>query len=602
VANPSASVPWQRALVLLTGTVVFVVVIGTMYWAQVVFIPAAMGIFLAFLLNPLVRGLQRRRLKRLPAVLLAVATATVLIGGLGWLAAGQLASLLDELPGYTPNIKKKIESIQQLGAGSRVEQMLEKIGKQLKADAASPKQGEPKVVVLQAERPAWLSTLPTYLRPALETLAGMGLALVLALFMLVKREDLRDRIIHLVGHGRLTFTTKAVDEACQRISRYLLMQLALNAFFGLALACGLFCIGVPQALLWGLLAGVLRYVPYVGALLTAGLLMTLSVALFPGWLPPLWVLGLILGLELVTCNLLEPWLYGQSLGVSEVALLVSAALWAFLWGPVGLVLSAPLTVCLFVLGKYVPRLEFLAVLLGDEVALAPQVSFYQRLLARDLDEATQLFEEARASSQDGVYDELLLPALVYAKRDRERDELTEEDEQFILDAIREMTGLSDVKKVPTEEAKQVAAEEATHPRVYALACPVQDRAEMLALEMLRQLLDRSRWDLEISSPDMLSAEVVALAGETEPAIVCIGALPPGGLAQARYLCKRLRARLPEAKIVVGRCGLHSDLEQNEKQLKEAGADHVETKLVEMRDHLNTWLPVFEHIDAQVLVP
>jgi predicted PurR-regulated permease PerM len=595
VANASATVPWQRAVVVLAGTAVFVVLVASMYWAQVVFIPAAMGIFLAFLLNPLVRGLQRWGLGRLPAVILAVLTGTLVMGGLGWLAVGQFTTLVDDLPTYTPNIKKKIEAVQHFGAGSPIEHMIKEITEQLKPETADLGLGEPPAVVVQPDSPAWLGSLPTYLRPALETLAGMALAVVLAFFMLVKREDLRDRVIHLVGHGRVTLTTKAVDEACQRISRYLLMQLAVNGVYGLALAGGLFWIGVPQALLWGLLGGVLRYIPYLGGLITAVLLATLSLAIFPGWVPPLLVLGFILALELVTGNFLEPWLYGQSLGVSEVALLISAALWAFLWGPIGLVLSGPLAVCLVVLGKYVPALEFLAVLLGDEVVLAPHVSFYQRLLARDRDEAAQLFlDQAKTCSRERVYDELLVPVLISLKRDRERDELTEADELFILEAIRDMTDLRLPKEV-REGASESPAEGATRPKICAIGCPVQDGADMLALEMFRQLLDPARWDLEIASPEMLSAEMVELAGEKAPAIVCVGALPPGGLAQTRYLCRRLRARLPDAKIVVGRFGLHANVQQNQDQLREAGADQMETTLVEMRDHLNTWLPVFEHV-------
>jgi hypothetical protein len=438
---------------------------------------------------------------------------------------------------------------------------------------------------------------------ALETLGQAGLAIVLTVFMLLKREDLRDRLIQLVGQGRMTVTTKAVDDASTRISRYLLMQLVINSIFGLALGVGLFLIGVDYAFLWGFLAGVLRYVPYIGSTVAALFAIALSLAQFEGWVHPLSVLGLIAVLELVTYNLLEPWLFSQSLGVSEVALLVAAAFWAFLWGPVGLVLSGPLTVCLVVLGKYVPQLRFFDVLLGDEPALDTNISYYQRLLARDQDEATQLvLAQVKTSPPECVYDELLVPALNFVKRDHERDDLTEADEQFVLRATREI--LEDLGErqgtgVKAEATTSTTQALALH-KILVLACPGRDEADRLALEMLRQLLDPVKWELQVLSVEMLSAELVAVAAEKEPAVVCIGALPPGGLAHARYLCKRLRARLPVTKIVVGRWGLLGNVQQNQEQLREAGADHVETTLLETRDDLNAWLPVLAHKESKAV--
>jgi hypothetical protein len=450
-------------------------------------------------------------------------------------------------------------------------------------------------VVVQPEGPALLSRVPALLGPAAESLGGLALALVLVVFMLLKREDLRNRLIRLVGHGRMTVMTNAVDDAGQRISRFLVMQLIVNVGFGLALSIGLFLIQVPHALLWGFLAAILRYVPYLGTWIMATLLIVLSLALFPGWVQPLLVVGLIGVLELVTANLIEPKLFGHSMGISEVGLLVAAAFWTFLWGPVGLVLSSPLTVCLVVLGKYVPHLEFLDVLLGNEQALDADVSYYQRLLARDQDEATQLvLAQAKTSSLEQVYDGILVPALSYLKRDRARDDLTEADEQFVLRATREI--VEDLGERQTAAVKLAAvpsegsAARAPH-KVHVLGCPGHDETDRLALEMFRQLLDPGRWDVEVLSIEMLSAEMVALAGQKQPAVVCIAAMPPGGLAHTRYLCKRLRAQLPDAKIVVGRWGLTSDLEQNQEQLREAGADQVEMNLRETCNHLNSWLPV-----------
>jgi predicted PurR-regulated permease PerM len=620
VAKVSAAPGWQRALVVLTGTVVGVVVVSCFYWAQVVFIPVALAVFLTFLLAPLVTFLQRRHLGRMPSVILVVLLAALVLGGVVCLVTVEVTSVARDLPTYTENLKGKIQALRQGSQGSILEgldKMIQELAKEWEGPAARPAgtaadqpagsggaaRANPLAVVVEPDSNAWLSRLPALLRPLVDTLGGLALALVLVVFMLLKREDLRNRLIRLVGRGRLTVMTKAVDDAGQRISRFLLMQLIINASFGFVFGIGLFLIQVPHAWLWGVLAAILRYVPYLGSCITGALLIALSLAIFPGWLQPLLVLGFIVVLELITANVAEPRLFGHSIGVSEVALLVSAAFWAFLWGPVGLVLSSPLTVCLVVLGKYVAQLEFLYVLLGDEQALAPDVTYYQRLLARDQDEAAQLvLAQAKALPPEQVYDELLVPALNAVKRDRERDDLTEADEQFVFRATREIVeDLGERQAAAAGPAAEPAREGAvapTPPRVRILGCPGHDEGDRLALEMLAQLLDPAVWEVEVLSLELLSAELVALAGEKAPAVLCIGALPPGGLAHTRYLCKRLRARLPEAKIVVGRWGLKDTVEQNEEQLREAGADQVATTLLETRRHLCTWLPVLAQAEAK----
>ena len=602
----SAAPGWQRALVVLTGTVVGVVVISCLYWAQTVFMPVALAMFLTFLLAPLVTMLQRLGLRRTPSVLLVVVVAALLLAGVGWLVTAEIASLAEELPTYTENIKGKIRSLRHVGQGAaseRLEKMIEDISREWKGQPAGPVDGavrpaslvgqQPPSVTVLPESPTWLSRVPALLRSLVESLGGLALALVLVVFMLLKREELRNRLLRLLGHGRMTTATKALEDAGQRVSRFLLMQVIINAGFGLLLALGLSLIQVPYALFWGFLAAILRYVPYLGSWIMAALLITLSLALFPGWIQPMLILGFIVVLELVTANIIEPRLFGHSIGVSEVALLVAAAFWAFLWGPIGLVLSSPLTVCLAVLGKYVPQLEFLDVLLGDEPSLDADLGYYQRLLARDQDEATQLvLSQLKTFPSEQVYDRLLVPALNYLRQDRDQDDLTEADEQFILRATREIVEDLGERQTAAAEGVQAAEGEAVPPRkVRLLGCPGHDEADALALAMLGQIVDPARWDVEILSQDMLSAESVALAGVKGPAVVCIGALPPGGLAHTRYLCKRLRARLPDAKILVGRWGLKSNVTENEEQLREAGADQVETTLLETKAHLEAWLPV-----------
>jgi predicted PurR-regulated permease PerM len=453
VAKSSAAPGWQLTLLILTGTVVGVVVVSCLYWAQTVFIPVALAVFLSFLLAPLVTALQRRGLRRLPSVLLVVMLAAAVLGGGVWLVTAEVTSLAGEVPKYTENIKAKVKSLRHLGQGSvtsHLEKMIQEITGAWNLPAGSREGkpgdkppvaalGKPTAVVLEPESPTWLARLPALLSSVLATLAGLALALVLVVFMLLKREDLRNRLIRLVSHGQITVMTKALDDAAQRISRFLLMQLIVNAMVGLAVGVGLMALRVQYAFLWGFLAAVFRYIPYIGVWIAALPPIILSLAMFPGWVQPLLVIGLFLVIELTASNVIEPRLYGHSIGVSEVALLVAAAFWAFLWGPIGLVLSSPLTVCMVVLGKYVPQLKFLDVLLGDEPPLDAHVTFYQRLLARDQDEATQLvLAQAKASSPEQVYDDFLVPALNYVKRDRERDDLTESDEQSVLQAVREI--------------------------------------------------------------------------------------------------------------------------------------------------------------------
>jgi hypothetical protein len=394
-----------------------------------------------------------------------------------------------------------------------------------------------------------------------------------------------------VGHARISFTTKAVDEAAQRISQYLIMQAAINGVFGAILALGLFLIGVKYALLWGFLAAVLRYLPYVGIWIAAAFPTILSLALFGGWWQPLAVIGLVLFLELIATSFLEPWLFGQSMGVSEVGLLITAAIMAFLWGPIGLLLAAPITACLVVMGKYVPQLAFFDILLGDQPALDASTSYYQRLLARDQDEAVELTSAyAKAESPELVYDDILIPALTFAKRDADRDELSDSDQDYIHRATREV--LEDLGEHVEARTEGAAAESAVEVEaIKILGCPARDESEELALEMLRQVLDPRRWQVEIVTADILAAELIARVAQEQPGIICLASLPPGGLAHTRYLCKRLRSQFPEMRILVGRFGLRGNIEQNRTELRESGATEMATTILEMRTRLHALTPV-----------
>lgn len=660
VSKTSVGAGWQRAIVALTGTVIGIVVVGTLYWAQAVFIPVALAGFLTFLLSPLVNRLRQHGLPRTPSVIAAVLIAAALLGGIGWLVTTQITSLLRELPRYQEQIKDKVRTVKQVTEGpGKVQRFLRditEVGKEegkgapdgMAAQSGADQGDEgsearapatPTAVTLEPQRAPWLSGLTSFLSPLLEYVGELALAFILVVFMLLKREELRNRIIRVAGRGKIVAATKFVDEAGHRVSRFLLMQAIVNASFGVLFGLGLWAIGVPYALLWGFLSAMLRYLPYIGPYLAAMFPLSLTFAMFGGWGETLMVLALFLTLELIISNFIEPRLYGQSMGVSEIALLVSAAFWAFLWGPIGLVLSSPLTVCLVVMGRYIPRLEFLSVLLGDEPALDSAISFYQRLLARDQDEAEDLVIEqmTAAETPEAIYDAMLLPALGSVKRNRISGDITAEDEQYALQVIREIVedigegrigvegaATSSSGDGATEEADEAARPSPTEPPIRIFGCPAHDAEDRAALEMLGRILDPARWDLELIEPTTLTAELLDQVEDRRPAAVCIAATPPGGLAHTRYLCKRLRARFPELKVLVGRWGvvdlsafdpasqpaashLNAAVKEAETatsptarepaanrvvgRLKDAGADMVALTLLETRQQLASLVPV-----------
>jgi AI-2E family transporter len=334
---------------------------------------------------------------------------------------------------------------------------------------------------------------------------------------------------------------------------------------------------LSYALLWGALLAVLRFVPYIGVWLAVAPTVLFSLAMFDGWTKPLSVVALFVVLELIVSGAVEPILYSHRAGVSKVALLVSIAVWTWLWGPMGLLLATPMTVCLLVLAKHIPEMNFVAILLGDEPALPPSAAYYQRLLAEDQDEASEIVAEfLRTQPLDQLYDGLLIPALVAAKRDIARDRLSDDGLDFVARSTLEI--LEDVAPV---EADALSAES----RVRVLGCPARDKADEVVLAMLRRLVDPARYEIEVASADALTSEVVAMVETVRPAVVLLSSLPPGGLAHARYFGKRVRARYPDVKILVGRFGEEGGPEQWET-LRSAGADHVSASLLEARDQLD----------------
>jgi len=567
-----------------------VLVIAVLYWAQQVLVPVAIAVLLTFVLTPVVGALEGFRLGRIPSVVAATILSLSLLFGVGWVVLWQMSALANDLPQYRLNILEKIADLRSLtsgGALEKVEQTVKDVKKELEETKDPASEPKPSQVVVAAEEESVFWPIPLATGPMLERLAASGLAIALVVFMLIQKEELRNRLIRIFGYSRLTVTTRALEEAGQRISRYLLAQLLLNSGFGLAVGILLFMIGVPYALLWGFMATLLRFIPYVGAWLGAIMPTALSLAYFPGWTTPLLVVGVFVVLELTTNLVLEPLLYGESAGVSEIAILTMAAFWTWLWGPIGLLLATPLTVCLVVFSKYVPETTFVTVLLSDAPALAPSVNYYQRMLAHDQDEGEEIVEDyLKKQSAEQLYDQVFVPALSLAKSDRRHGYLNEKDEQAVYDGTRFI--LDDLPARREDETAENGADTeriADQHTVFTVGVPADGKADEVALVAFAKLLDRRRYTMDIISADILASEMVSLIEQKQPRLICIGAIAPGGLAHARYLCKRMRGRFPEVKILVGRWGASENFQDARASLASAGADRVSATLLESRDQL-----------------
>jgi predicted PurR-regulated permease PerM len=587
-----------------------VLVVAVLYWAQVVLVPIALAALLTFMLAPAVTVIQRR-VGRVAAVIIVVACGATILGGAAWAAYTQFSRVATDLPAYRINIRQKIADVRHVGEGGSIEKVQATFDDiktelqrsdpraQVHGTAASP-------VVVRSEQVADWWSFPAWLGPILGPIATSGFVLVLVIFMLLERDDLRSRLLGLIGHGHLAVTTRAFEEASQRVSRQLLMQAFVNVIYGVCVAVGLLVLGVPYAFFWAVIGASLRFIPYLGPIVAAGAPILVSLAVLPGWRQPLQVVGLFVVLELFTNLVLETVLYAGAAGVSQVGLLVAVAFWTWLWGPIGLLLATPLTVCVVVLGKHVPGLEFLSTLMADTPALAPDVAYYQRLLARDQIDASDRIERHQAAEgPDAIYDALLLPALNYAERDRLEGRLSPADEQLVIETTRELmtdTTLAP-RPAPLPAAAAVAVEGApgssaagdapavASPPLSVLAYPVNGDADALALRMLAQLIHGDAIEMEITSSALMSSELIATVRARGCRVLCLADLPPSPSSKSRYLTKKLRAALPELTIVVGRWAPASLADDNPRLLSDAGATHVSTTLVDARDVLRQLAPL-----------
>ncbi len=572
-------------------------VIAALYVGREVFVPVALAILLSFVLAPLIRLLQKVRVPRALAVIGVVLLAFAGITALATVMATQVTQLAGDLPRYQLTMREKVQSLRGSAAGSsaleRAADVLQDLSKELdrpQADATRPinpltpsasPTGEVKPIPVEVRQPdpGALQTLSAFITPLIHPLATTGIVIIFVIFILLQREDLRNRLIRLAGSHDLQKTTAALDDAAGRLSKLFLTQLALNAAFGTVIGIGLFFIGVPSPVLWGILAAILRFVPYIGAFISAAFPLALAAAVDPGWSMLVLTAALFIVMEPLAGHVVEPLLYGHSTGLSPVAVVVAATFWTWLWGPIGLVLATPLTVCLVVLGRHVERLEFLDVMLGDRPALSPPEIFYQRMLAGDPAEAADVAEEfLKERSLSVYYDEVALAGLRLARVDALRGVLDEARLERMRQTIEELVDdLSDhpdqePKSGRTDDPEAIAAVAASEDEGMPTDLPVltpedlnpqfrsetpilciggQSPVDEAAALMLVQLLTKHGLSARLESTEALSVQSTSRLENTDVAVVCLSYLDAGSPAHMRYAVRRLRRRLPQAKILLG---------------------------------------------------
>ena len=582
----------------VAAAILAALIVATLYVGREVFVPIALAILLSFVLAPLVRVLQDWRVPRVFSVIGVVLLAFLVIFALGGVIATQVTQLANDLPRYESNMRAKIKSLRGTATTSspleRAADVLQDLGKELNkpkdaapASVASPtpnaltaQEAKPIPVEVRQPPPTTLENISALISPLLNPLMTTGIVIIFVIFTLLQREDLRNRLIKLAGSHDLQKTTAALDDAARRLSRLFLSQLALNASFGLAAGAGLWIIGIPSAVLWGILTGVLRFVPYIGTFISAVFPLTLAVAVDPGWTLLLWTAAMFFILEPLAAHLIEPQLYGRSTGLSPLAVVLSATFWTALWGPIGLVLATPLTICLVVMGRHVDSLQFLDVMFGDRPALSPPEIFYQRMLAGDPAEAVDKAEEfLKERPLSAYYDEVALKGLKLAQNDIDRKALDalhlERISLAVTELVQEFDDHEDQKPSPpiepTQDAEAAAAvnsvskdasydlpflkneDLAPNWRGEAPVLCVAGRTDLdrAAASMLAQLLSKHGLRARVEGAVALSTTNVTRLDTTGVALVCVSVLDSSSPAHMRYTIRRLRRKLPETKIIVG---------------------------------------------------
>lgn len=563
---------------LLSG----VIVVAVLYLARDALIPLALAILISFVLAPMARALRRLGLPRVPAVVAVVGLTFGAILGIGALGTTQISQLAEQLPQYQANIREKIRTLKgatNSSVATRATSVIEDIGREI--SGSKPSQTSPATQPLGSRdaapipveiRPSTSNPLKVaaeFLQPIISPLATTGLVVLFVIFILLQREDLRDRVIKVLGTRALNRTTEAMDEAATRLSRYFLLQTALNAGFGLIVGLGLWVIGVPSPLLWGIFTMLMRFVPYIGSVLAAVLPVALAAAVDPGWSMVLWTLALFMIGEPVMGHLIEPMVFGRQTGLSPIAIVIAATFWTWLWGPIGLIVATPLTLCLVLLGQYTTRLEFLHVMLGDQPPLTPAESFYQRLIAGD---AIEIIEQAETQLKDrplvAYYDDVAMQGLALAQRDANSGELTGERQALLYSGVMDLVdGLSDSEDPLTEDiavpepGTEMAPDDVgiggnveqsqakPEPRVLCIAG--RGFIDQSAAALLVQVLDRAGVSARLGSDH--GPQGLSTTEKTYPDVplICLSYVGTARSTQVRFMVRRTRRIFPKAKIMIG---------------------------------------------------
>ena len=578
----------DKNLTRLLGVVVAVAIVGTLYFARVVLIPFTLAVLITFVLTPVAKLLERMHFGRLVSTLIVVVLSFIAVGAVGWTVTQQFSQVMNQLPDYRSNIRQKIETLHwsKNTALNNASDTMNEISKDLAAppghpDGSLPATTRSSTPTRQRPMPVEIVKSPTLPLESVESILGLlatfCIVVVLTFFMLIRRENLRNRLISLAGQRSLYVMTQAIDDATARVSRYLRLQLLVNICYGAFIGTCLYFIGIPGALLWGVMVGLLRFLPYIGPPLGGIMPLLLSFAIFDGWIKPLETFGLFVVTEVVVSNFIEPMLYGAYTGISSMAILLAAIFWTAIWGPVGLVLCTPLTVCVVVIGRHVPSLGFLTVLLGDEPTLTPDSRYYQRLLAMDHEEAKHVLENyLQDKPLEELYDSVLVPALSLSERDRHRDRLDQSSAEFITSNTRRIVAelfaerrhhpadtAPDTTIEPNDAARQTESRAAltTPRRTPKIVCiPARDEADEIVATMLRQLLERAGYVAECI-PLARTSTMVMKTVQAAPDVICISALPPYALSHAKSLYSQLRAQLPEKDILLGIWNYPGDLDR-----------------------------------------
>lgn len=573
--------PAPQTAIAVTGFIL--VAIAALYLGRGIFVPLVLATLLAFALAPVVSALRRLRLPRMVATILTIVMAAAALVCVGYLVITQLMKLAADLPQYQLTIAQKIRDLQETADGGgvmdRLANMIERLGDQAMPEPAGDV--DPIPVTIANVPPSPLDGLQGLLGTFLGPLATFAIVSIFAIFLLLQREDLGDRFLKLVSRGDLRTTTKVVKESAARVSRYLLVQLVVNASYGVIFGAALWLMGVPNAILWGFFATFLRYIPFVGTMLAVAFPAAVAFAVDPGWWMLLGVLGLYFGMELVTTNFLEPRLYGSSTGLSPLAVLVAAIFWATLWGPIGLILSTPLTVCLVVLGRYVPQLGFLEIVLGSEPVLKPEERLYQRLLAGNVEEAVEMAEAGvKESGVVAYYDAVVIPALRLAEADLQNDAFDFGPRRTVAGTVSSV--ITDVSELVAEQPEQPEA----GGRVLALGGKTE--LDGAAAEMVAQAAALSGFSAMALPPVAVRPESIGQLDLEGVDVACLCYLGANPRSYVRYVAARLRRRRPDLRIVACLIGQTAELGE---ELADLRVDALASDIAETVHVLQEWLQV-----------